>query len=515
MSGEKQFSCNRAMVYGIYAASLLLPAAYSIAKSIHTDAANTTIAATDITPHISIITTPLVTEAMPIWPKHLLLIYLTGAIFASLRLIACIARICYITKRGENVTLDNGYTLVLTTDRIFSPFSFMRYIVISREDYEKSKDEILTHETAHLRCHHWIDQITANIIAIFMWYNPAAWLMIEELKSIHEYQADEAVIKSGTDIRKYQYLLIEKAVGKRFPSPANSLNHSKLKKRVTMMYKSKPTKMRRLAGIAVIPAAIAAIAITDIPAVARVISETENANLMGVSADKDTNNSQNSQIQDFFQSVGANYTPGDSVIKADSIIVTGYGISRHLEPVEVRAFKNTEITKELNDTLSLTATPCDYYVNGERITFEEAGKIDKNKIKSITVYKPEGLVAQIRIELYDDNEERSTVHIQVDENPKFPGGENELMLWLTTNLRYPKEAYDKDMESMITVRFTVNKDGKVCDPTIVGGENEYLCQEALRIVNAMPDWIPGKIDGKPVDSYCTLPINFSLWTNKQ
>ncbi len=83
--------------------------------------------------------------------------------------------------------------------------------------------------------------------------------MIEEMKNVHEYQADNAVINSGADMRKYQYLLIEKAVGKRFPSPANSLNHSNLKKRVTMMYKSKPSAMRRLAGIAVIPAAAAAL----------------------------------------------------------------------------------------------------------------------------------------------------------------------------------------------------------------------------------------------------------------
>lgn len=436
MAGEKQFLCNRAMIFGIYATSLLLPAAYGIAKSMQTNTNDIIIAATDITPHFSVIATPSIAESVPSWPKYILLIYLIGIAATTLRLIASIAKIYYITKRGENIHLDNGNTIVLTTDRIFSPFSFMRYIVISREDYNKSKDEILTHETAHLNNHHWIDQMTANIIAIFMWYNPAAWLMIEELKNIHEYQADEAVIKSGTDIRKYQYLLIEKAVGKRFPSPANSLNHSKLKKRVTMMYKSKPKKMRRLAGIAVIPAAIAAIAITDIPAVAGVISATENAELMSVSAGKDTNNSQNSQMEDFFQVVGTNYTPGDSIIKADSIIVTGYGISRKLDPVEVRAYKNTEITKELNDTLSLTAKPCDYYVNGKRITFEEAGKIDKNKIKSISVYKPEGLVAQIRVELYDDNEERSNVHLQVDENPKFPGGENELLLWLTTNLRY-------------------------------------------------------------------------------
>ncbi len=120
--------------------------------------------------------------------------------------------------------------------------------------------------------------------------------MIEESKTVHEYQADDSVIRSGADITQYQYLLIEKAVGERLPSPANSLNHSKLKKRMTMMYKTKPRTLRRVASLATIPALLAGVAIVNSSAVASVISETENATMFDNVADKVTNFSADSEM---------------------------------------------------------------------------------------------------------------------------------------------------------------------------------------------------------------------------
>ena len=104
----------------------------------------------------------------------------------------------------------------------------------------------------------------AQLVAVFQWYNPAAWLMREELKAVHEYQADSGVISSGVNPREYQMLLIKKAVGARFPSLANSLNHSKLKKRITMMYNPKTSASRRLRVLALAPAFAAAVLVTDI-----------------------------------------------------------------------------------------------------------------------------------------------------------------------------------------------------------------------------------------------------------
>lgn len=179
-------------------------------------------------------------------------------------------------------------TLIIIPDSHIAPFSWMKYIVMNRDDYNTSAEVIIAHESRHLELRHWVDLLVAQLIAILQWFNPAAWLMREELKTIHEYQADEAVIASGANLKEYQLLLIKKAVGAKLPSLANSLNHSKLKKRVTMMYKSKTSVSRRLRALAIIPAGMLTIVAINTPVVASVINNASEASISLDVADKST-----------------------------------------------------------------------------------------------------------------------------------------------------------------------------------------------------------------------------------
>ena len=81
--------------------------------------------------------------------------------------------------------------------------------------------------------------LIAEAVKIVHWFNLASWLLKQQLQSIHEYQADKAVLENGIDSRRYQLLLL-KAVGDRLYSIANSFNHSKLKNRITMITKKNP-----------------------------------------------------------------------------------------------------------------------------------------------------------------------------------------------------------------------------------------------------------------------------------
>ena len=141
-----------------------------------------------------------------------------------------------------------------------APFSWMKYIVISRKDLEENGREILIHEMAHIHHRHSVDLLVADICIFFQWFNPGAWLLKQELQNIHEYEADETVINEGVNAKEYQLLLIKKAVGTRLYSMANSFNHSKLKKRITMMLKEKSNPWARLKYLYVFP--LAAIAVT-------------------------------------------------------------------------------------------------------------------------------------------------------------------------------------------------------------------------------------------------------------
>lgn len=94
--------------------------------------------------------------------------------------------------------------------------------------------------------------------------------------------------------------------------------------------------------------------------------------------------------------------------------------------------------------------------------------------------------------------------------PAFKGGDKKLFSFLANNVRYPVEAQKLGIEGRVLVQFVVGKDGKVTDAKIVKNANYYLDIEALRVVNAMPNWIPGKLEGKSVRVKHTLPVNFRL-----
>lgn len=524
MAGERQFALNRAMIYAIYATALIAPIAYPAIRGIQWTARQAMAVEIDIEPDFGVISIlQTASEQTPVCPQAILWIYLIGVVAATIRLIVSVAGIFILARNRENVRLDNGYILVLTDDRSFSPFSFMKYIVISRDDYEKSKDEILIHEMTHLCKNHWIDQMLGNVIAIFLWYNPAAWLMIEEMKSIHEYQADAAVIASGTDMRNYQYLLIEKAVGKRFPSPANSLNHSKLKKRVTMMYKSKPSRMRRMAGIAVIPAAIVALAITDIPAVADVISETESAKLLAVSDSKVSNFSSDAQVaaDESTTEEPIKVIAVGSVKKGEEPLSAGTMMVQQLDEMQVVAPANpnaqqSEKSSPLSDRDDVT-----YYINGVETPANVVLKTDPEMIERIDVEKTDKSNSNkgaVRITLKDQktspaqthSNSNENVYVSVDNLPEYPGGMDGLMKFLVNNIRYPEEAMKSNVQGRVVVKFIVADDGSVVDPTIVKGVDQSLDQEALRVVNSMPKWKPATVKGKPVSCYFTLPVSFRL-----
>ena len=193
------------------------------------------------------------------WVQVVLLVYLAGILFLACRNIYSLICLFRLIHSGKHEKLEKGVTLVVHNQEI-APFSWMKYIVISRKDLEENGREILIHEMAHIHHRHSVDLLVADICIFFQWFNPGAWLLKQELQNVHEYEADETVINEGVNAKEYQLLLIKKAVGTRLYSMANSFNHSKLKKRITMMLKEKSNPWARLKYLYVLP--LAAIAVT-------------------------------------------------------------------------------------------------------------------------------------------------------------------------------------------------------------------------------------------------------------
>ena len=194
------------------------------------------------------------------WGTFAILIYCIGVAFFFLRNIYSLLRMLIILRRYEVEKLANG-TQLIAHNLPIAPFSWMKYIVVSESDIKDSGDEILRHEMAHISHLHSLDLLVAELFSIFQWFSPATWLIKQELQYIHEYEADSSVLKSGIDAKKYQLLLIKKAVGTlRFNSMTNSFNHSKLKKRITMMLKERSNPWAKLRYVYILP--LVAVAVT-------------------------------------------------------------------------------------------------------------------------------------------------------------------------------------------------------------------------------------------------------------
>ena len=188
------------------------------------------------------------------WRQIGIVIYLAGVaavIFVTVRSIVGLHR---LMRRGRCERLDDGTTLVRMDENV-APISWCRNIVISERDLRENGAAILAHERAHVRLHHSLDLLLVDLAGAVQWFNPAMWLLRRDLRAIHEYEADAAVIASGVDARSYQLLLIRKAVGGRWYSIANSFNHSKLKNRITMMLREKSSRRTRARALLLLPLA--------------------------------------------------------------------------------------------------------------------------------------------------------------------------------------------------------------------------------------------------------------------
>ena len=276
----------------------------------------------DNNPEVDMI--PVVTPAKMIdWGQIIALLYWAGFIFCLMTTLLSFRKMFVLIRSGRKLQ-QGRYTLILVPSCV-SPFSWGRYIILSEEDYEKHPDEILTHEMMHLKSHHSIDLLFMECILWLHWFNPAIWLLKRELKDIHEYQADKGVLTQGVDATKYQLLLVKKAVGSSLYTLANSFNHSKIKKRITMMLKGKSNNWARLKLLLLVPVGLIVLNAFARPEVNRQLETLVQ------SKDKETPPEEQQDMKSFFK------TELDSYMKKVEPQTA-------FEPDEIIAFmkKNTE-----------------------------------------------------------------------------------------------------------------------------------------------------------------------------
>ena len=185
-------------------------------------------------------------------------LYLLGVLVSVAIFCVGLFRLFKEIRGGMHTKDEQGNTVVIRGGD-FAPFSFLHYIIISASDYEHLRQPIMAHEQAHIRLGHTWDLLLLEAVKALQWFNPFVYLLGRDLKAVHEYEADDAVLSFGIDAKTYQLLLVAKAVGSRLQTVCNNLSHHSLKKRIKMMHKNKSN--RWLMGKALILPALMALAV--------------------------------------------------------------------------------------------------------------------------------------------------------------------------------------------------------------------------------------------------------------
>ncbi len=186
------------------------------------------------------------------WHIALMTVYALGVVFVLARVLASALRVRSIIRCARKEVMSDG-TVVYIMPGNAASFSWMGHIVISEADWNNNESAIIRHEKAHVALRHSIDVLITDIIAAAQWFNPAIWMLRIDLRAVHEYEADDTVLRAGTDLRSYQYLLISKAAAMNGYTITNNFNHSILKNRIFMMEKETSTKKSLLRALYLLP----------------------------------------------------------------------------------------------------------------------------------------------------------------------------------------------------------------------------------------------------------------------
>ncbi len=336
-----------------------------------------------------------VQETVASWIQIVLLVYLAGILFLACRSIYSLISLFRLIHSGKREKLEKGGTLVIHHQEI-APFSWMKYIVISQKDLEENGREILIHEMAHIHHRHSIDLLLADICIFFQWFNPGAWLLKQELQNIHEYEADETVINEGVNAKEYQLLLIKKTVGTRLYSMANSFNHSKLKKRITMMLKEKSNPWARLKYLYVLP--LAAIAVTAFarPEISEKMEEISVAKVNDLAAIVEKKSEENVVKEPADTAKNKVIVVGYRAEKKDSVLTSG----EKKVALSVRGVSGEE--KPL------------VIINGKESDYEVVNALNPERIESISV-----IGAEKAIKIYGEKAKDGLMDIKLYSEKKF------------------------------------------------------------------------------------------------
>ena len=415
---------------------------------------------------------PPVPDSVAWWKIILEGIYLAGVAFVLCKILMSLSSVLHLIHSAQDVRDYQGHK-VIVMDRETASFSWMNYLIIGRDDFERGVTEILDHESAHVAlCHSW-DVLLVDLISAIQWFNPAVWLLRADLRALHEYEADEVVLRKGVNAKSYQYLLISKALETSGFSITNQFNHSKLKNRINMMTKKKSSRKSIWKVLYVLP-----IVALSLAASAKTVYE-----YVYVNSNEPENPSTMSQDS-------LNIVIKDNVM---SLIVNGK------ELISKNPGELMDVIAQYKDKPAVVNI--EVYEKELQPMFDSFREICRNnhllKINVKPLSKPVVIecdsIPEIGVASSDEPVEKKP-----DVLPEYPGGSEALYAFIAKNIHYPKIAIENGYQAKrVFAKFVVEKDGSIKEVSaFVPSENDVFslypsetpkdADSTLLIVNGKP-----------------------------
>jgi len=414
-------------------------------------------------------------------------IYIIGVVIFTLLFITKVVKISLLISQSKKNRKENYIYVEYEANN--APFSFFNYIFINSNAYnQEDKEQILLHEHIHVRQRHSWDLIFTELTGIVLWFNPIIFLYKRSIQITHEYLADHRVLQQGIEEGAYLNLLLRQLV---FPNMSvqtrratsvlgHHFNYLLTKNRFKMLKNQNFSKWAFAKVLLVLPFIALPIML-------------------------------NSKILKEVLIVKENHSTNSSVI-VPSIVEDDNG-KKKLDKKSKNSQENLVSEEHKTDPCPHQGTPLELE-EGMEITFLGTnGDTDCTFVVTINKEEdnrfelhPKDKDCVVNFGLTDDEKPLR----DAEQMPEFEGGLDALYQFLRENVVYPKEARDKKIQGTVLLKFVVEKDGSIGKVEILQKADPLLDAEAVRVIKIFPKWIPGKVMGKPVPVWYSLPINFSI-----
>lgn len=436
------------------------------------------------------------------WQALLFAMYITGAAVYLLVLAWRLLQLWQLCRRLP-IEKKNGYSLVLLDNRHAPVFSFLHWLFWNENALltETERQQILAHELVHIRQKHSWDILFFELLTVVFWFNPFLYLFKKEIRTVHEFLADQAGVQMTTPAL-YARLVYKQILQDRYSYLVQPFHSSHPNLRIAMLQRM-PSSRFRLAKYAAI--ALAAISAEVIIAPKTVIAQTDVS----------------------VKSSGKLIVTG-KVLSAEShqplahatVVVTGantgsitnekgeYRLKLDNPPVSLTfsyvGYKTLQVPYNAQQQLVVEMQRKDFVMEQVVVVAYRNQSAATNGHDS----KPEPLTPPKPTEPQTDLP--AGTFVAVEQMPEFPGGKDALYKHIMYNLRYPKEAREKNIQGDVFVKMIIDEEGKVGNVSIAQSTSPELNAEALRLAMAMPRWRPARQNNKSVAVSYILPIRFDL-----